>query len=122
MMLLMHLCGVYLDLFISALSNQYYVLPAAGHTQGLYTYLGMPINWQGYMYVSGLCLAGVSILGCFENRFTAVFFIAFSIQIITPICAIIGPVGYIAFACATSYFDQALNNIFVNVIAFYGPI
>ncbi|CAP26813.2 Protein CBG06520 [Caenorhabditis briggsae] len=73
MMLLMLLCGAYLDLFISALSNQYYVLPAAaGHTQGLYTYLGMPIKWQNYMYVSGLCLAGVSILGFFENRFTAV--------------------------------------------------
>ncbi|UMM33848.1 hypothetical protein L5515_007169 [Caenorhabditis briggsae] len=155
MMLLMHLCGAYLDLFISALSNQYFVFPAAaGYTQGLYTYLGVPIRWQGYMYVNGLCLTGVSILGFFENRFTAVvrvgnyvfavvfifpitftapeqtygkayvreFFIALSIQIIIPICAIIGPVGYIAFACATSHFDQALNNIFVNVIAFHGLI
>ncbi|PIC25474.1 hypothetical protein B9Z55_018393 [Caenorhabditis nigoni] len=238
MMLLMHLCGAYLDLFISALSNQYFMFPAAaGYTQGFYTYLGVPIRWQGYMYVSGLCLAGVSILGFFENRFTAVvrgkkasllhekwrlfyivgnyifavvfifpitftapeqsygkayvreilpcvpneiiehpqffvyaidvtlltciisfasvvitlqciyffsrtliylssrkaksqrtyklqlqFFIALSIQIIIPICAIIAPVGYIAFACATSYFDQALNNIFVNVIAFHGLI
>ncbi|CAO4378600.1 unnamed protein product [Caenorhabditis nigoni] len=123
MMLLMHLCGAYLDLFISALSNQYYIFPAAaGYMQGLYTYLGMPINWQGYMYVSGLCLAGVSILGFFENRFTAVlqFFIALSIQIIIPICAIIAPVCYIVFACTTSYFNQALNNIFVNVIAVHG--
>ncbi|CAO4378578.1 unnamed protein product [Caenorhabditis nigoni] len=205
MMLLMHLCGAYLDLFISALSNQYFMFPAAaGYTQGFYTYLGVPIRWQGYMYVNGLCLAGVSILGFFENRFTAVvrapeqsygkayvrqilpcvpneiiehpqffvyaidvtlltyiisfasivitlqciyffsrtliylssrkaksqrtyklqlqFFIALSIQIIIPICAIIAPVGYIAFACATSHFDQALNNIFVNVIAFHGLI
>ncbi|CAO4378601.1 unnamed protein product [Caenorhabditis nigoni] len=114
MMLLMHLCGAYLDLFISALSNQYFMFPAAaGYTQGFYTYLGVPIRWQGYMYVNGLCLAGVSILGFFENRFTAV---------VRGKKAIIAPVGYIAFACATSYFDQALNNVFVNVIAFHGLI
>ncbi|CAP26811.2 Protein CBG06518 [Caenorhabditis briggsae] len=50
------------------------------------------------------------------------FFIAFSIQIIIPTCAIIAPVCHIAFACATSYFDQAFNNIFVNVIAVHGLI
>ncbi|KAF1754055.1 hypothetical protein GCK72_020613 [Caenorhabditis remanei] len=73
MMLLMHFCGAYLDLFISALSTQYFLLPAAaGHSQGLYTYFGIPVKWQAYLYISGLCLAGTSVLSFFENRFTAV--------------------------------------------------
>ena len=65
--------GAYLDLFISALSTQYFLLPAAaGHSQGLYTYFGIPVKWQAYLYISGLCLAGTSVLSFFENRFTAV--------------------------------------------------
>ncbi|EFO94643.1 hypothetical protein CRE_07831 [Caenorhabditis remanei] len=236
MMLLMHFCGAYLDLFISALSTQYFLLPAAaGHSQGLYTYFGIPVKWQAYLYISGLCLAGTSVLSFFENRFTAVvrgkrssllhekrrlwyivgnyifafvcilpitftppeqsvgkayvrdilpcvpqeildhpdffvyatdvtllssiisfaavticgqciyffvriilylsskkaksqktynlqlhFFIALSIQIFTPVALIIGPICYIVFAFVASHFDQALNNIFLNIIAIHG--
>uniref|UniRef100_A0A1I7TYM8 Serpentine Receptor, class H n=2 Tax=Caenorhabditis tropicalis TaxID=1561998 RepID=A0A1I7TYM8_9PELO len=238
MMLLMHICGAYLDLFISALSTQFFLLPtAAGHSQGLYTYLGMPVKWQAYMYINGICLAGVSILSFFENRFNAVvkgrrtsilndkklliyiignyifsfvyilpitftppeqefgkmyvrerlpcvpqeifdhpdffvyatdvtlltciisfgasittlqciyffsriisylsskkakslktyklqlhFFIALTIQILIPLLAIIGPVCYIVYAFIVSHFDQALNNIFLNVISIHGML
>ncbi|CAL2043287.1 unnamed protein product [Caenorhabditis brenneri] len=245
--------GAYLDLFISALSTQYFLLPAAaGHSQGVYTSMGLPVKWQAYMYINGICLAGVSILSFFENRFTAVvrgrrssilnekrrlayiicnyifsfsyilpitftppeqsygksyvravsfgypdkltqgqtefqilpcvpqeildhpdffvyatditlltciisfgasvttlqciyffvriimylssrkakslktyklqlhFFIALSIQILIPLVAIIGPVCYIVFAFVAGHYDQALNNIFLNIIAVHG--
>ncbi|CAL2042444.1 unnamed protein product [Caenorhabditis brenneri] len=72
MMFTMHICGAYLDLFLSALSTQFFLLPAAaGHSQGLYTYLGIPVKWQAYMFISAICLAGVSILGFFESRYNA---------------------------------------------------
>ncbi|KAF1751939.1 hypothetical protein GCK72_018493 [Caenorhabditis remanei] len=73
MMFIMHFCGAYLDLFLSALSTQFFLLPAAaGHSQGLYTFIGIPVKWQAYMFISAICLAGVSILGFFESRFNAV--------------------------------------------------
>ncbi|CAI2353676.1 unnamed protein product [Caenorhabditis sp. 36 PRJEB53466] len=72
-MLVMHICGAYLDLFLSALSTQYYLLPAAaGHASGLYTFIGIPVKWQAYMFISAICLAGVAILGFFESREEAV--------------------------------------------------
>uniref|UniRef100_A0A1I7TYM7 Serpentine receptor class gamma n=1 Tax=Caenorhabditis tropicalis TaxID=1561998 RepID=A0A1I7TYM7_9PELO len=72
MMFIMHICGAYLDLFLSALSTQFFILPAAaGNSQGLLTFLGMPVKWQAYMFISGICLTGVPILGFFESRYTA---------------------------------------------------
>ncbi|EGT42469.1 hypothetical protein CAEBREN_28374 [Caenorhabditis brenneri] len=238
MMFTMHICGAYLDLFLSALSTQFFLLPAAaGHSQGLYTYLGIPVKWQAYMFISAICLAGVSILGFFESRYNALvkgkgtsvlkdkkrlfyigghyiyafvfilpitftppdqvygmwyvrqmlpcvpqevfnhpdffiyaiditlltwiigiaafvitseciyfftrivlylsstkaksqktyklqlhFFIALTIQISIPLAVVIAPIGYIVFAFVASHFDQALNNISLNMMAFHGLI
>ncbi|CAL2042443.1 unnamed protein product [Caenorhabditis brenneri] len=238
MMFTMHVCGAYLDLFLSALSTQYMLFPvAAGYAHGLYNYLGVAERWQGYMYVSAICLAGVSILGFFESRFNAVvkgnrrsfliekrrllyigghyiyaftfilpttftppeqnygklfvkemlpcvpqeiidnpnffvyatdttmltwiigiasvtitseciyyftriviylsstkaksqktyklqlhFFIALTVQISIPLAVVIGPVGYIVYTFVTENYDQALNNISLNTMAFHGLI
>ncbi|CAP28345.2 Protein CBR-SRH-130 [Caenorhabditis briggsae] len=238
MMFTMHICGAYLDLFLSALSTQFFLLPAAaGHSQGLYTYIGVPVKWQAYMFISAICLAGVSILGFFESRYNALvkgrgtsilkvkkrlfymighyiyafvfilpitftppeqitgkfyvramlpcvpqeifdhpdffvyalditlltwiigtaafiitgeciyfftrivlylsstkaksqktyklqlhFFIALTIQISIPLAVVICPIGYIVFAFVASYFDQALNNISLNMMAMHGLI
>ncbi|PIC25899.1 hypothetical protein B9Z55_018650 [Caenorhabditis nigoni] len=200
MMFTMHICGAYLDLFLSALSTQFFLLPAAaGHSQGLYTYIGVPVKWQAYMFISAICLAGVSILGFFESRYNALvkgrgtsilkmlpcvpqeifdhpdffvyalditlltwiigtaafiitgeciyfftrivlylsstkaksektyklqlhFFIALTIQISIPLAVVICPIGYIVFAFAASHFDQALNNISLNMMAMHGLI
>ncbi|CCD62729.1 Serpentine Receptor, class H [Caenorhabditis elegans] len=238
MMFTMHICGAYLDLFLSALSTQFFLLPAAaGHSQGVYTHLGMPVRWQAYMFISAICLAGVSILGFFENRYAALvkgrgasliqekqrlayigghyiyafifilpitftppdqtygkqyvkqmlpclpqeifdhpdfyvyaieitlltfiigsaafvitgevifyftrivvylsstkaksqktyklqlhFFICLTIQITIPLLIVIVPIVYIVFAFANSHFDQILNNISLNIMAFHGLI
>uniref|UniRef100_A0A8R1I075 G protein-coupled receptor n=1 Tax=Caenorhabditis japonica TaxID=281687 RepID=A0A8R1I075_CAEJA len=72
-MLAMHVLGAYLDLFLSALSTQYFLIPtASGYSSGVYTdLLGISVKWQAYMFISAICLSGVSILGFFENRYNA---------------------------------------------------
>ncbi|CAC14412.1 Serpentine Receptor, class H [Caenorhabditis elegans] len=73
MMVFMHFCSAFLDLFLSALSTQYYLVPVfGGYMRGILTDLGVSSIIQGHMFIVSICVAGVSILGFFESRYNAI--------------------------------------------------
>ncbi|CAC14413.1 Serpentine Receptor, class H [Caenorhabditis elegans] len=73
MMMVMHFCGAFLDLLLSVLSTQYYLVPVVGgYMRGIFTDLGVSSIIQGHVFTVSLCVAGVSILGFFESRYHAV--------------------------------------------------
>ncbi|CAB04866.1 Serpentine Receptor, class H [Caenorhabditis elegans] len=73
MMVFLHFCSAFLDLFIAIFSTQYYLVPiVGGYTRGVLSDIGISTDIQGHLFITTMCIVGMSILGFFESRYNTV--------------------------------------------------